>query len=262
MAAAGALAAGVRNPHRLFSVLGFVIAVVATLALLVAPALFEHAGPRSLFWLFTLSPLAALATSRWLPDEPTPSTDLPRFGVLAVPGAIAALSAFALLWVGASALWVFAEGVGAAQGLSLRDVGVCLAIGQVAGVAGPVLAARYAQRLGLRASVAIGSAIFAASGFIMVYGGGAWSYAAGASIASIAVMFLAPCFRSLMAELDASGGVVALSVSFYTFGFGVAPLVIGALRPAGQSYGYVAWVAGAALIASGLLGLRVRTRHV
>lgn len=251
MAAAGAIAAGVRDPHRLFSALGLAIAVVAALALLAAPVLFTHLGPRSVFWLLVASPCAGLASARWLPGGVAPPDGLPRLGALAMPGALPALIAFGLLWVGASALWVFAERIGAAQHLSLEQVGSFLAIGQVVGILGPLVAARYGQRLGLRTSLAAGSAVMAAAGLVMVYGHGAWPYAAGASFLSLAVMFLAPCFRSLMAALDTTGSVVAMSVTFYTFGFGAAPLLVAGLRTDG--YGNVAWLAATAFVASGVL---------
>jgi predicted MFS family arabinose efflux permease len=258
MAAAGALAAGVANPHRLFSVLGFVIAAVAAAALVLTPVLFEHLGVRGVFWLLSVSPVAVLLAAPWLPRTAAQATDLPKFGAFAIPGARAVLIAFALLWVGASALWVFAERIGTAQGLSLAEVGRYLALGQVAGVLGPILAARFGERLGLQWSLAAGSAVMAAGGLWMVYGRTDASYIAGVSLLSVAVMFLTPCFRSLMARLDAAGAVVAISVAFYTFGFGVAPLLVGWLEAAGGSYGEVAWLAALAFTVSGSLAFTVR----
>ena len=259
MAAAGALAAGIRNPHRLFSILGFVIAAVAAAALLLTPILFEQLGVRGVFWLLAASPIAILVAAPWLPRSAARVADAPRLGAFAVAGARAVLIAFALLWIGASALWVFAERIGTAQGLSLADVGRYLAIGQVAGIAGPLLADRFGERIGLQLSLAAGSLVMAAGGLWMVYGQTHGSYVAGVSLLSAAVMFLTPCFRSLMARLDATGGVVAMSVAFYTFGFGLAPLLVGQLEAAGGSYGSVAWLAALAFLASGVLGLTVRS---
>jgi predicted MFS family arabinose efflux permease len=253
MAAAGAIAAGVSNAHRLFSLLGLAIAGVAAAALILTPFLFEILGPRGVFWLLACSPLAALAAARWLPDKVAAGADVPKLGAFKVRGATPVLASFALLWVGASALWVFAELIGAAHGLSLGQVGSYLAAGQVAGIVGPLAAARFGEQLGLRASIAGGSAVMAAAGLVMVYGSGAACYAGGAAFLSIAVMFLAPCFRSLMARLDATGSVVAMSVAFYTFGFGLAPALVAVVHAAGSGYGDVALLATAAFVASGLL---------
>jgi len=258
MAAAGAMAAGVRNPHRLFSILGFVIAAVAAAALLLTPVLFELFGVRGVFWLLAASPIAILLAAPWLPRSKARARDVPRLGAFTVGGARAVLSAFALLWIGASALWVFAERIGTTQGLSLTEVGRYLAIGQVAGLAGPLLADRCGERIGLQRSLALGSLAMAAGGLWMVFGQTHISYIGGVCLLSAAVMFLAPCFRSLMARLDASGAVVAMSVAFYTFGFGLAPLLVGWLEAAGGSYGSVAWLAALAFIASGALGLSVK----
>jgi predicted MFS family arabinose efflux permease len=258
MAAAGALAARVNNPHRLFSALGFVIAIVAAAALLLTPLLIDRLGVRGVFWLLSASPIAVLLSARWLPRAKTERIDAPRLGALAVTGARAALSGFALLWIGASALWVFAERIGTSQGLSLAEVGRYLAIGQIAGVMGPLVAARYAERTGLRSSLAAGSAVMAGAGLWMVYGATPVSYVIAVSLISIAVMFLVPCFRSLMARLDGTGAVVAMSVAFYTFGFAAAPALVGALEMGGSNYHGVAWLAASAFVASGVLGLTVR----
>ncbi len=158
-----------------------------------------------------------------LPHVESRVIDTPHFSALAVKGAPSALTAFALLWIGAGALWVFAERIGSAQGFSLTQIGSYLAIGQVVGVAGPVMAARFGERAGLRTSIAAGSAVMAAGGLLMVYGASHATYIAGVTLLSIAVMFLTPCFRTFMAHLDVTGGVVALSAAFYTLGFGPRP---------------------------------------
>jgi MFS family permease len=262
MASAGVLAAGVQNPHRLFSVLGLVIAAVAAAALLLTPFLFAHLGVRGVFWLLAASPVAVLVVSPLLPRISARAADAPRLGAFAVRGALKVLIGFALLWIGASALWVFAERIGAAQGFSLAAMGRYLAIGQVAGVLGPVLADRFGERAGLGVSIAAGSVFMAAGGLLMVYGAAPATYVVGVSLLSIAVMFLTPCFRSLMARLDPTGSVVATSVAFYTLGFGAAPLLVGWIESAGASYGAVAWLAAAAFFASGLLGLGASSRRL
>ena len=79
MAAAGALASGVRNPHRLFSMLGFVIAAVAAAALLLTPLLFHYLGVRGVFWLLSATPITVLLAALWLPRANARATDVPRF---------------------------------------------------------------------------------------------------------------------------------------------------------------------------------------
>lgn len=261
MAAAGALAAGEENSHRIFAILGFVIAVVAAVALYLTPLLFQYFGARSVFWLLSASPLAAIAVSPWLPaSEAAGRSSVQHTGALGIKGAKPVLFAFALLWVGAGALWVFAERIGTAQGLTLEQVGSFLAIGQIIGIVGPTIAARCANEGTLQLCIAVGSVLMAVGGLWLVYGGSHFSYIAAAALLSIGSMFLAPLFRTLMARLDTVGSVVALSVAFYTFAFGAAPLLVSWLEAAGGGYRALAWLAAIAFAASGLLAFSVRSR--
>ena len=157
MAASGALAANATNAHRLFSLLGLVIATVATLALIAAPALIVRLGPRTIFWLLAGVPIFGFSVIHALPRPNIANADAPRLGAFAVPGALHSLLAFGLLWVGASALWVFAERIGSYHGFSLGQIGLYLAIGQVAGILGPVISTRWGEQFGLQRSIFTGS---------------------------------------------------------------------------------------------------------
>lgn len=259
MAAGAALAAGVRHPHRLFSALGLVIATVAAVALLLTPLLFMHLGARGIFWLLGISPTAVLASAPFLPRVKPRTADVPHVSAFRIVGARYVLLAFALLWIGASALWVFAERIGSSQGLSLAEIATFLAIGQVAGIVGPVIAARFGERAELHVSIAVGATAMVVGDFLMVFGGMPSTFVAGVSLLSIAIMFLTPCFRTLMVQLDGTGGVVAMSAAFYTVGFGAAPLLVGGIESAGASYGAMAWLSVVAFTVSGILAARART---
>ena len=76
----------------------------------------------------------------------------------------------------------------------------------------------------------------------------------------IAIMFLAPCYRSLMATFDVAGRVVAMSVAFYTFGFGLAPALVGLVHGAGTAYGSVAALATVAFAVGASLALVASNR--
>jgi hypothetical protein len=54
------------------------------------------------------------------------------------------------------------------------------------------------------------------------------------------------------------GSVVAMSVAFYTFAFGAAPLLVSWLESAGGGYRAMAWLTAVAFALSGLLALSVR----
>ncbi len=156
MAAAGAAVAATAHPHRLYSFIGTAVAVVASIALVAAPWLTEHAGSAGLFWLLAAVPLLLLPLV----------LRIPRLGQRAVnaqsaprgarrPG-VELLLAFLLLWCGASGLWVYAERIGAHQGLSPSEIGLWLSIGQLAGIPGPLAAAWGEPKIGLRACLLAG----------------------------------------------------------------------------------------------------------
>lgn len=259
MASAGAIIAGGVDAHRLFSVLGFVIAGVAAAALILTPMLFDAIGPRGLFWLLAASPVAVVALAWKLPTTAAAADEAPLLAGFGVRGAMPLLLSFGLVWTGLSALWVFAELIGTNGGLSLAQVGTCLAIGQVAGLAGPVASGRYGERLGLRRSIAAVNVLMAIAGAMMIFGRGAWPYTVAVSLLSIGSMYLSPCYRSQMAAIDPAGRVVATSVAFYTFGFALAPALVGLIHRSGNDYGDVAALAALVFVASAALVL-VRRR--
>jgi len=237
MAAAAAAVCATANPHRVFSMIGTAVAVAAALALVATPWLVAHAGARGVFWLLAAVPLLLLPMLARVPILARASET--SFGLM--PRGIrvraaALLVAFLLLWCGASGLWVYAERIGAYQGLSFQQVGLWLGIGQLAGVAGPLAAAWGAPRLGARTSLITGCFGMAIAAVCFVFGGNAWLYGVGSCLASFWIMFVVPCFRSHMAELDGSGRTVAASAGFYTVGFGVAPIVVAAITTEGQGY--------------------------
>jgi predicted MFS family arabinose efflux permease len=254
MAAAGAAVAATAHPHRLYSLIGTAVAVVASIALVATPWLTEHAGSAGLFWLLAAVPLLLLPLV----------TRIPRLGQRAVSAQSAMprgarrprvelLLAFLLLWCGASGLWVYAERIGAHQGLSPTEIGLWLSIGQLAGIPGPLAAAWGEPKIGLRACLLAGCLGMAMAAVLFVFGGSAWLYGAGGCLASFSIMFVVPCFRTRMAQIDHSGRTVAASAAFYTVGFGVAPLVVASIIGDGRSYGPIGifcvlcFLAGAAL---------------
>ena len=268
MSAAAAAVCATTDPHRVFSLIGTAVAVVAALALVATPWLVEHAGPRGVFWLLAAVPLLLLPMLPRVPILARASESsfglIPR-GVRARAAGL--LFAFLLLWCGASGLWVYAERIGTYQGLSVQQVGLWLGIGQLAGVAGPLAAVWGAPRLGSRVSLVAGSFGMAIAAVCFVFGGTAWLYGIGSCLASFWIMFVVPCFRSTMAGLDGSGRTVAASAGFYTVGFGVAPLAVAAITTEGQGYAptgifcCVCFVLSAALAAGLRASAPVEDRH-
>jgi predicted MFS family arabinose efflux permease len=258
MAAAAAAVCATPDPHRVFSMIGTAVAVVAALALVVTPWIAGFAGSSGVFWLLAIVPLLLVPLLPRVPvlgaASETSVGIMPR--EIRLP-ALALLVAFLLLWAGASGLWVYAERIGAYQGLSAAQIGLWLGIGQLAGIAGP-LAAVSAPRLGAGRSLAAGCIGMAVAAVFFVFGGNAWLYGIGGCLASFWIMFVVPCFRSSMARLDTSGRTVAASAGFYTVGFGVAPLVVAAITTDGRGYAPVAVFCCICFVVSALLSSAAR----
>lgn len=232
MAVAGSIAAATADPRKAFSIIGFAVAVAASVALVLTPFLVEWLGRPGTFWflatfaggllLFThwLKPLASKQLS--LGDGPL-STDAGR--ILAI-NPMLALCSFGLFWAAAAGLWVYAERIGLHHGLTLEQIGFYLGIGQLGGIPGPLCVGWMAKRWRLPPifAIAILSNVFGGLLFVFVPNG--WIYCLAAALLSYWAMFLTPCFRTLMALLDRSGAVVAASVAFFTVGYGASPLLI------------------------------------
>jgi MFS family permease len=262
MAAAAAAVCATSNPHRLFSLIGAAVAIVASLALVAVPWLTTVAGPGSVFWLLALVPLTLLPFLRRIPvlsRSSEAAIGLPPTEIRLSAGML--LVSFLLLWSGASGLWVYAERIGASQGLTPEQIGVCLGIGQLAGIPGPLLAAWGGPRLGAGRSLVAGCVGMAIATVLFVLGGSLWLYALGGSLASFSIMFVVPCFRSRMASLDVSGRTVAASAGFYTVGFGAAPLLVATITTEGQGYAPVAILCCACFLASAALAFGSRPKR-
>jgi predicted MFS family arabinose efflux permease len=255
MATASAAVCATPNPHRLFSMIGTAVAVAASVALFAAPVLTQHAGPASLFWMLAVVPLLLLPCLPRIPIPQDTTTTVPGMRLQGRLASAALLVGFFLLWCGASGLWVYAERIGAEQNLAPTAVGMWLAVGQLAGIPGPIAAAWAGPRLGLRPALAAGCLGMAVAAVLFIFGGRGWTYGLGGCLASFWIMFVVPCFRSQMAAIDPSGRAVAASAGFYTVGFGAAPLVVAAIHTEGDRFASTALFCVACfLVSAGLAG--------
>lgn len=261
MAISGALAARSVKPERAYAVIGVVVALTAAAALVTTPHLVGLFGHRAIFAFMAGFALLSLTLAPLAPYDRIPadssSRDLRDTVVIAlhVPGAVRTLLAFLLLFAGGSGLWVFAERIGIERGYSLAELGTYLAVGQIVGIGGPVVLAMLAPRLRFPMLFFIPSVLNVACAFTFVYPIAGWMYSGSAAILSLCVMYLTPCFRTLMALIDRSGRVVALSVSMFAFGSAITPMVLSFVVGDGNSFAGVAAICAAFYAASFLLVL-------
>ena len=231
MAVAGSVAAATSSPRKAFSIIGLAVALAASFALVATPFLVQWLGRPGTFWFLGVFAGGLVFVTHWLAPlakfHPEGDAALAHGGArLLSANPLLALLSFGFFWAAAAGLWVYAERIGLRNGLSLKEIGFYLGLGQLGGIPGPLCVGWLARkwRLPPLFAVAILSNVVAGLAFVLVPNG--WVYCIAAAALSYWAMFLTPCFRTLMALLDRSGSIVAASVAFFTVGYGASPLLI------------------------------------
>jgi predicted MFS family arabinose efflux permease len=255
MAAAAAAVCATANPHKVFSTIGMAGAVFGIIALVVTPYIATHLGPSSVFWMLALLPLPVFPLLSRIPAAAGEASAVATTLSASVLRRAPVLLAYFAFWAGASGLWVYAERIGASQGLTPAQVGLWLSLAQFASTPAPLVSAWAGPRVGMRACIAAACIGMSAAAGFFVFGGRPWTYGLGAFLASSGLLFVVPCFRSRMASLDASGQTVSLSVGAYTIGFGVAPLVVSTISGEGSGYVATGLFCVACFVASAVLAI-------
>jgi predicted MFS family arabinose efflux permease len=255
MAGSYAVVCGLVNPVGVFSAMGTASLVAAFVSLLAAPMAVSRAGPHGLFWLLALLPLLALPFMRWIPPVGKPATvaESSMLGTLLRGAPI--LLAILVANAGANGgMWVYAERIGASQGLTPQQMGFWLAASQIGALPGPMLAARAIRWLGMRPCIILGSLGTAAAPIFFFFGDHAWTYGFGLFLLAFFFMFMTVCFGGRMAELDPGGRTAALSIGATTAGIGLGPLVVGAIVVPGQGYAVLGFACILSFVLTGLFG--------
>ncbi len=239
MGVAGAIAAGTPRPEKTFSLVGLAVAIAASIALLLTPFIVEVYGRQGTFVFIAVFAALILPVVRWIPEAAIATTIKFNEAILK-PIPLLALFSFAIFWSGCAGLWVFAERIGLYQGYSLPQIGLYLAIGQIAGIAGPIFVPFATRHLRIVHIFLVAICVNILAVVMFVYAPAGWVYSLGAALLSFWAMFLTPCYRILLTLIDRTGIVVAASVAFYTLGFGFAPLLISEFLGEDGGYGIIA----------------------
>jgi hypothetical protein len=221
---------------------------------MVTPYVATHSGPEGVFWLLAVIPLLLLCMLQWIPAASPETLRIPATTpAVLVRGAPLLLASLAF-WCGCSGFWVYAERIGAYQGMTQERMGFWLSMGQLSGLIGPIASAWAVPIFGPRAALSVGSLGMAAATVSFVFGGSPWTYGLGGLLASFWLTFVVPCLRGRMAALDPTGRILALSAAVYTIGLSLAPLVIAAMTSAAHGYSNAGFFCIACFLASAALG--------
>ncbi len=226
-----AIFGGTRNPDRQFGIYLVVILSMAATLLYFIPGLLASGGKAYVFAMISLLVALNFLFVPWLPishgEEHSSSDDAsaPLPYLLVGLG----LATVFLYFMAQGEAWAFMERIAANAGLSGQTIGNSLALSNVGGVAGALIAASVSIRFG-RAWPIIISAVISIAGLVLLLGD-----INGLSFATATLLYLfgwnltQPYFSGIMAELDPKGRVVVMMGAVQTAGLGLGPGVVGSM---------------------------------
>ena len=157
----------------------------------------------------------------------------------------AALAALLVFTVGQSAVWSFAERVGARAGYSAAGIGAALSIAVLMGGLASFLAAFVSERFGRVKPMALAATVYVLSMLMFAFGEGFLLYAAAVNLFFFVWLFALPYLVSAVTAADGSGRAASLVTACFAFGSMLGPATAGQLVQ-GEDFGLL-YLAGAIL---------------
>ena len=234
--------------------------IAGAIGLFVLPHVFAAFGLRALYVALAVLALLAAPVSRGFPAAlgRRPASAQAVHGAaadasrLVVALAIGAVLAF---YLAIGSVWTFASRAAAQAGLDPQSSGNVLAIASVMGIAGAALASFAGGRVARRAMLATGYALLAASLVALAALPHASGYSAAIFAFKFAWTFVLPFILATVAQIDASGRLVATLNFVIGAGLAAGPLLAGLLLDAGGTM-HALFVAAAAVALASFAALR------
>ena len=235
-----AIFGGTRNPDRQFAIYLVVILTVAASLLYFIPAILAFGGKTYIFAVISLLIAINFLFVPWLPishgEEHSSliKEEKPLPYVLVGLG----LATVFLYFMAQGEAWAFMERIAANAGLSGQTIGTSLALSNIGGIAGALIAALASVRFG-RAWPIIISAVISIAGLVVLSGEFRHGLVVlagdinGLSFGMATMLYIfgwnltQPYFSGIMAELDPKGRVVVMMGAVQTAGLGLGPGVVG-----------------------------------
>jgi predicted MFS family arabinose efflux permease len=251
-------AATSRNSDRVYGlwVVGQLIA--GAIGLFVLPHVFAAFGLRALYVALAALALIAAPLSRGFPSalgartasaraEHDAHDARPRSSRSSVALAIGSVLLF---YVAIGSVWTFASRAAADAGLDPQSTGTVLAIASVMGIAGAALASCAGGRLPRRAMLAAGYALLVASLVALAAMPDTGGYSAAIFAFKFAWTFVLPFILATVAQIDASGRIVATLNLVIGAGLAAGPLLAGLMLDRGGTMRALLIAATAVALAS------------
>ena len=224
-----AIFGGTRNPDRQFGIYLVVILSVAASMLFFIPALLVAGGKAYVFAVISLLVAINFIFIHWLPishGEEHRSLIKEEQSLPYVLVGLGLATVF-LYFMAQGEAWAFMERIAADAGLAGQTIGNSLALSNIGGIAGALIAALVSIRFG-RAWPIIISAVISIYGLVLLLGDiNALSFGMATMCYLFAWNLTQPYFSGIMAELDPKGRVVVMMGAVQTAGLGLGPGVIG-----------------------------------
>jgi MFS family permease len=164
-----------------------------------------------------------------------------------------------MYFIGMSAVWALTERIGHVEHIDAGRLSLALSGSALANMAGSLLVALVAHRLGTFAGLAVGF-VTTALGLLLLATGHEWlTFLAGVCLFFFAWGFHFPFLFRLLAEVDKEGGVAVLIPLMTGGGFTVGPAIGGLLLAAGGAPAVCA--AGAVCVVASTLGAAALNSH-
>ena len=224
-----AIFGGTRNPDRQFGIYLVVILSLAASLLYFIPAILAFGGKTYVFAVISLLIAINFLFVPWLPishgEEHSSliKEEKPLPYVLVGLG----LATVFLYFMAQGEAWAFMERIAANAGLSGQTIGTSLALSNIGGIAGALIAALVSVRFG-RAWPIIISAVISIAGLVVLSGDiNGLSFGMATMLYIFGWNLTQPYFSGIMAELDPKGRVVVMMGAVQTAGLGLGPGVVG-----------------------------------
>ena len=231
VAVAFAIFGGTRNPDREFGVYLVVILSVAATILYFIPVILAMGGKSWVFALIAIITVINFFFVTWLPvshgeDHPASGPDIQPLPYLLVALGLATVFFY---FMAQGEAWAFMERIAASAGLPGETIGAGLALSNIGGIAGALIAALVNIRFGRALPIVI-SAVISIAGLLVLLGE---MNGLRFGLATILYLFAwnltQPYFSGIMAELDPKGRVVVMMGAVQTAGLGLGPGIVGSM---------------------------------
>lgn len=227
------------NPDRNFGFLMAAVLSYGAIGLWLMPTAFDLVGMRGVILFFALFPLAALPLLRYLPGSGSAHAPMDA-GAVDLGARLKGLGVATMLayFLAQGAVWSYLFLIGTAGSVSEQGVANGLMLSQFLGVAGAMVPALLANRLGRIAPLCLGLA-GAIAPLLFLFGSiSASGYALVVCVYNFAWNMTHPYLLAAMTSFDRSGRLVAHAVSAQMLGLAIGPAIAASVLD-GEDYARV-----------------------